>query len=151
MESVADAQLSTLRPVTTYTVPPSTSFNTAPVSFYPPSRHSSKAEGKQKADGHHAQEEGSGERITVVGVQRGEGVKKEQEGKVIWAWRGEEGIKSAIIVSASLALRVCSCAYASSTTPSSQYTISLTTAHRYCAYTPTGISRRWTGACTPAP
>jgi hypothetical protein len=33
-----------------------------------------------------------------VGVQHGEGVKKEQEGKAIWAWRGEEGIKSTIIV-----------------------------------------------------
>jgi hypothetical protein len=87
--------------VTTYTVPPSSSFNTTPLSFYPTSRHSSKAEGKQKADDFHAQEEGSGQRITVIGVQRGEGVKKEQEGRVIWAWRGEEGNKSTIVVSPS--------------------------------------------------
>ena len=130
-------------------MPPSTSFNTAPVSFYPPSRHSTKAEGKQKADDHRAQEEGSGERITVVGVQRGEGVKKEQEGKAIWAWRGEDGVKSAIMVSLMLCGDSRSWAHASLTILYNQYIISHTTAHRYSVLTPTGTLRRWTATCTP--
>lgn len=38
------------------------------------------------------------ERITVVGVSRGDKVKHESEGKVLWAWRGDQGEKEVIHV-----------------------------------------------------
>lgn len=44
-------------------------------------------------------EEGSSARITAVGVSKGEGVRGEQEGKTVWVWKGEEGVKSSINVS----------------------------------------------------
>ena len=92
--------MSTLRPVTTFTVPPTTTFNTSPVSFYPALRHGAKAAGKQKAaETTDTDEEGSSARITAVGVCKGEGVRGEQEGKTVWVWKGEEGVKSSINVS----------------------------------------------------
>lgn len=93
-------QMSTLRPVTTFTVPPSTSFNTSPISFYPTPRHGAKAAGKQKAEeSMQTDEEDTGARVTVVGVSKGEGVRGEQEGKTVWIWKGEEGVKSSVNVS----------------------------------------------------
>jgi len=49
-------------------------------------------------------EEDSGVRTTLVGVGKGEGVRGEQEGKTVWVWRGEEGVKSSISVSSSFHL-----------------------------------------------
>jgi len=44
-------------------------------------------------------EEDTGARVTVVGVSKGEGVRGEQEGKTVWIWKGEEGVKSSVNVS----------------------------------------------------
>lgn len=92
-----DTQLASLGPTTSFTVPPSTIFNTAPISFYPPSRVGTKSSGKQKADTE--AEPTHGERYTAVGILEGEKVKKEEQGRVIWVWKGEEGSKTVITVS----------------------------------------------------
>ena len=95
-------QLSTLRPSTSFTVAPSTQFNTGPVSFYPPSRLPSKSSGKQRAEEvgeGDVSEDSRAERVTLVGVLQGDKVKAEEQGRVLWVWKGEEGVKSAITVS----------------------------------------------------
>ena len=80
-----------MRPLNSFTVPPSTVFSSAPVSFY------SKAKGK--ANGMDVDEVVSGpERITAVVLEKGEGVTKETKRKVIWAWTGDEEARRSITV-----------------------------------------------------
>jgi hypothetical protein len=81
-----------MRPLNSFTVPPSTIFSSAPVSFY------SKAKGK--ANGMDIDEAVSGpERITAVVLEKGEGITKETKRKVIWAWTGDEEARRTITVS----------------------------------------------------
>lgn len=49
-----------------------------------------------------AQQDGP-QRCTAVGVLRGEGVEKKNEGKVVWCWTGEDGVeKQRVTVSYSI-------------------------------------------------
>jgi len=81
-----------MRPLNSFTVPPSTIFSSAPVSFY------SKAKGK--GNGMDVDEAVSGpERITAVALEKGEGITKETKRKVIWAWTGDEEARRTIAVS----------------------------------------------------
>jgi len=85
-----------MRPLNSFTVPPSTVFSSAPVSFY------SKAKGK--ANGMDVDEAVSGpDRTTAVVVEKGEGITKETKRKVIWAWTGDEEARRSITVSRSRA------------------------------------------------
>ncbi len=36
-------------------------------------------------------------RVTIVGIQNGEGVKKGDEGRILWAWKGEDGSEKQIL------------------------------------------------------
>jgi len=73
-----------MRPLNSFTVPPSTIFSSAPVSTY-----CGKAKGK--ANGMDVDESMSGpERITAIALEKGEGVTKDTRRKVIWAWTGDE-------------------------------------------------------------
>ena len=40
----------------------------------------------------------SRERLTIVGVQKGEKVRHGDEGKVLWVWRGDDGEKEIVEV-----------------------------------------------------
>jgi len=81
-----------MRPLNSFTVPPSTVFSSAPVSFY------SKAKGK--ANGMDVDEVVPGpERITAIVLEKGEAVTKETKRKVIWAWTGDEEARRTITVS----------------------------------------------------
>jgi hypothetical protein len=80
-----------MRPLNSFTVPPSTIFSSAPVSFY------SKAKGK--ANGMDVDDAVLGpERITAVVLEKGEGITKETKRKVIWAWTGDEEARRTITV-----------------------------------------------------
>jgi hypothetical protein len=80
-----------MRPLNSFTVPPSTIFSSAPVSFY------SKAKGK--ANGMDVDESASGpERITAIVLDNGDGITKETKRKVIWAWTGDEEARRTITV-----------------------------------------------------
>ncbi|RXK40670.1 hypothetical protein M231_02127 [Tremella mesenterica] len=78
--------LSTLRPITSFTVSPSTIFSTRALSYMP----MSKGKEKQK-DGDSQMNQLDRRRITLVGVQTGENVAKDVEGNTLRAWRGEDG------------------------------------------------------------
>ncbi|EIW69985.1 hypothetical protein TREMEDRAFT_29670 [Tremella mesenterica DSM 1558] len=78
--------LSTLRPITSFTVSPSTIFSTRALSYMP----MSKGKEKQK-DGDPQMHQLDRRRIILVGVQTGENVAKDVEGNTLWAWRGEDG------------------------------------------------------------
>lgn len=85
------SQLSSHRAITSYTVPPSTSFHTKPISFHARVGQAD-AEGKGKRK----------ERRTAIVLHKGEGVGAGQEGKVAWVWTGEEVFeKQAVQVSQS--------------------------------------------------
>jgi hypothetical protein len=75
-----------------FTVPPSTVFSSAPVSFY--SKAKGKASEGMDIDGHLGSE-----RITAVVLEKGEGVTKETRRKVVWAWTGDEEARRVIEVS----------------------------------------------------
>lgn len=92
------SQLSSHRAITSYTVPPSTSFHTKPISFHARVGQAD-AEGKGKRK----------ERRTAIVLHKGEGVGAGQEGKVVWVWTGEEVFeKQAVQVSQVVAgRRIC--------------------------------------------
>ncbi len=105
-DMLTSTQLISLRPTASFSVPPSTIFSTRPISFYPNAitPASRRTKEKQKArddtrdlDGQAGDVSGH-ERITIIGVQKGEKVKHDHEGKVLWVWRGEDGDKEVIIV-----------------------------------------------------
>jgi hypothetical protein len=81
--------------VTSFTVPPTTTFSTPPVSFI---HRRSTRKGKEKAveggdeGGVVSSEAQVAEtpRITMVGLERGPGVEEAQAGKVIWLWRDDD-------------------------------------------------------------
>lgn len=106
--------MKTLRPTTSYTVPPSTIFTSHPLSFLPPPVASTE-KGKGKAipqtedaemsssvDSEDAVPSGP-RRTTMIGVKGVEQGKGKQSGE-IWCWRGEDDEKSIIQVSALLML-----------------------------------------------
>jgi hypothetical protein len=84
-------------------VPPSTIFATAPTSFYPSGPViTKKAKDKQKAteddmDVDAIDNVEKPARLTLVGIQKGEGLKKGNEGKALWVWRGEEGAEKEVV------------------------------------------------------
>ena len=92
-------QLTTLRPSTTFTVPPSTSFTTAPLSFMPGARRKQKQKAPKDAMDVDISpdEEDRLLRTTLIGINKGENVSKDLQGRVIWAWRGEEGDKKTVV------------------------------------------------------
>jgi hypothetical protein len=81
-----------MRPLNSFTVPPSTIFSSAPVSFY------SKAKGKAN-EGMDVDGLDEAERITAIVLEKGEGINKETRRKVIWAWTGDEEARRVITVS----------------------------------------------------
>jgi hypothetical protein len=96
------SQLNTLRPTTSFTVSPSTTFASPALSFIP-TPLSEKAKSKQKANGgtgvvamdvdgavgEDAQDPMA--RVTMVVVMSGDQIRQDQQGKIIWVWKGEEG------------------------------------------------------------
>ncbi|KAL7424115.1 hypothetical protein Q5752_001700 [Cryptotrichosporon argae] len=74
--------LKTLRPTTSFSVPSSTVFASAPASFYVKSGDSIELER---------------ERVTAVAVEYGEGVKRGAGGRALWLWRGEEAADKMVI------------------------------------------------------
>ncbi|GHJ88543.1 hypothetical protein NliqN6_4945 [Naganishia liquefaciens] len=81
--------LSSHRAITSYTVPPSTSFHSKPISFHARVGEAD-AEGKGRRK----------ERRTAIVLNKGEGVATGQEGKLVWVWTGQEVFeKQAIQVS----------------------------------------------------
>ncbi|KAL1413461.1 hypothetical protein Q8F55_001229 [Vanrija albida] len=72
--------IKTLKPTTSFTVPPSTVFATAPVSFVPPAGEDDAMDG--------------GERVTAVGVHSGDGVRG--EARALWVWCGDEGERKTV-------------------------------------------------------
>ncbi|ORY24961.1 hypothetical protein BCR39DRAFT_545369 [Naematelia encephala] len=84
--------LSTLRPTTSFTCPPSTIFSTKPISYH--SKVLNRKD-KQKAEEETLDIDMAGDtvpqRVTLVGVYGGEDV-----GDSVWVWEGEEAEKKAI-------------------------------------------------------
>ncbi|KAK4686673.1 hypothetical protein P7C73_g3446, partial [Tremellales sp. Uapishka_1] len=92
--------LKTLRPTTSFTVPPSTLFSTPPISFVPAENVNKKQKtmiDEMEVDETEDSESNSPQRTTIVGIQKGEGVKKAEEGKMLWVWKGEEGGEKEVI------------------------------------------------------
>lgn len=89
-----------MRPTTSFTVPPSTTFALSPISFHYKSR--GKAKAKDQDDGMDV--DGSdpalptNERYTAVVIDKGEGLAKGAKGKVIWIWAGDGATHRAITV-----------------------------------------------------
>lgn len=81
-----------MRPLNSFTVPPSTVFSSAPVSFY------SKAKGKASEGMDVDVDVTQPERITAIALEKGEGITKETKRKVIWAWTGDEEARRTITV-----------------------------------------------------
>jgi hypothetical protein len=69
-------QLSSHRATTSFTVSPSTRFSSSPISFHISSSPSAPTKIKQ--------------RRTVVGIAHGEDVGKDEQGKVVWIWDGDD-------------------------------------------------------------
>jgi hypothetical protein len=89
--------------MTSFTVPPSTIFSSAPVSLY----YQSKGKDKGKASEEDVDMDGAEstrdvenviERMTAIALEKGEGVTKETRRKVIWAWTGDEETRRTITV-----------------------------------------------------
>ncbi|KAJ9106204.1 hypothetical protein QFC21_001348 [Naganishia friedmannii] len=78
--------LATHRAITSYTVPPSTTFHTKPVSFH--ARVG--AESLATATAEQAKPSRRKDRRTAIVLRKGEGVGAELEGRVVWVWTGEE-------------------------------------------------------------
>lgn len=104
-----ERQLKTLRPTTSYTVPPGTVFTTTPLSYMPPAQPSGQSKGKGKAPAPAAdaemgssveseEEEKGPQRTTLVGVKTGQRGNKEKEGGELWIWRGEDNQKTSVSV-----------------------------------------------------
>jgi hypothetical protein len=105
--AILTAQLRTLRPTTSYTVPPSTVFTTHPLSYLPPQNAGSeKGKGKavpQEEDAEMSSSVDSAEavetgprRTTMLGVKGT--TKAGKPSGEIWVWRGEDDEKSIIQV-----------------------------------------------------
>jgi uncharacterized Zn finger protein len=90
-----------MRPITSYTVPPSTLFSSPPISFH----YKGRGKDKAKAD------EGDGmdvdtdveaalvdQRITAVALEKGEGVSKDTARRVVWIWTGEDEDRQSVTV-----------------------------------------------------
>ncbi|WRT67285.1 uncharacterized protein IL334_004252 [Kwoniella shivajii] len=84
--------LSTLRPTTSFTVPPSTVFTTSPISYWSTKLTPTTVDVAEDMDVDDDEEEegkaevtGEKERITMIGVD-----------KEIWAWKGDDGDKEVI-------------------------------------------------------
>ncbi|KAK8869661.1 hypothetical protein IAR55_000229 [Kwoniella newhampshirensis] len=83
--------LSTLRPTTSYTVPPSTIFSTSPLSYWTRASKPKAPPTDEEMDVDDEEEEEKSsnvtekERVTLVG-----------SGKEVWVWRGEEGEKEVV-------------------------------------------------------
>jgi hypothetical protein len=76
-------QVTSHQAITSFTVPPSTVFQTTPISYHPAVSNTGEAssvvrKGKQR------------QRYTAVGVGKGENISHADEGKVVWIWKGEE-------------------------------------------------------------
>lgn len=76
--------------ITSFTVPPSTVFQTTPISYHPAVSSTGEAssvvrKGKQR------------QRYTAVGVGKGENISHADEGKVVWIWKGEEVFEQSIL------------------------------------------------------
>lgn len=103
-------QLKTLRPTTSYTVPPTTSFSSRPLSFIP-SNSPGLIKGKGKASPQDEDAEMSSSiatedavetgprRTTLVGVESAEKGKGGKRSGEIWCWRGDDDEKTVIHVS----------------------------------------------------
>ncbi|KAJ9124164.1 hypothetical protein QFC22_000961 [Naganishia vaughanmartiniae] len=72
--------LATHRAITSYTVPPSTTFHTKPISFH----------ASIPTAGEQAKPSRRKDRRTAIVLKKGEGVGAELEGRVVWVWTGEE-------------------------------------------------------------
>ena len=140
-ESLTDCgQISTMRPTTSFTVPPSTIFATRPISFYPPPRVSNKPTKTpnviEEEDVSMEGDDVSTQRVTAVGVLKGEKMGDEEQGRVIWVWRGEEGEHVVLKVYTSPVQKLMCC---SSKALYKQSIMSKTTADQYCVFTPTDM------------
>lgn len=88
-----------MRPTSSFTVPPGTTFASTPISFVRKPR----AKDKGKAQDEGMDIDGSAPagrtRITAVAVEQGEGIDKAARGKIVWTWTDDEGDYYATTVS----------------------------------------------------
>ncbi|ORX33750.1 hypothetical protein BD324DRAFT_638442 [Kockovaella imperatae] len=96
--------LNTLRPTASYTVQPSTIFVTRPISFMPPPRHPPKGKAKAKAPVQDAVDDpmdadsGPTSRTTVIGIGKGDKIKRSEEGRFLWMWRKEDDAEKEVLL-----------------------------------------------------
>ncbi|WWD16075.1 hypothetical protein CI109_100500 [Kwoniella shandongensis] len=90
--------LSTLRPTTSYTVPPSTVFSTSPISYW--TTRSPVKDTTEEMDVDEEEEEEEEEEVSAKsGKTEKERVTLVGSGKEVWVWRGEEGEKEVVSLS----------------------------------------------------